>query len=327
MSEIREPLLETRHVTKIYPLSGNRRLTANYDISLKCYRGKTLGIIGESGCGKSTLMRMLVSLERPTAGKIFYHGQDITNLKGELLRQHRQKIQMIFQDPASAFHPGMKVMDIVCEPLLNFRRIKRRAKEAAARRLLELVELPGDFSLRYPRDMSGGQRQRVGIARALALEPELVICDEATSALDVSVQKTIIELLVKLQREKKISYCFICHDIALVRSVSHEVAVMYLGNVVEVLPGEKLTSGSLHPYTRMLTESVIDLNIDSKRLAGNTQGELPDPLEVLTGCPFYTRCGQRREICRRERPALREVREGHQVACHLYTRPAVQIPR
>lgn len=321
MSESRELLVETRHVTKIYPVSGKGRLVADCDVNLKFYRGRTLGIVGESGCGKSTLMRMLVSLERPTEGEIFYRGQDITKLKGEMLRQHRQKIQMIFQDPAAAFHPGMKVMDIVCEPLMNFKRIKRKEKEAAARKLLEMVELPGDFALRYPREMSGGQRQRVGIARALALEPELVICDEATSALDVSVQKTVIELLVKLQKEKHISYAFISHDIALVRAVSHEVAVMYLGNTVEVLPGEKLASGGLHPYTRALAGSVIDLDTDPDRRIERLEGEPPSSLSVPEGCPFYSRCRQRREVCGKERPGLREIGEGHQVACHLFCGP------
>ena len=203
MSETQELILEAKHVTKKYPASGGRMLTANNDVSLKMYRGRTLGVVGESGCGKSTFMRMVVSLEEPTEGEILYRGSDITKLKGEKLRQHRQNIQMVFQDPSAAFNPKMKVMDIICEPLLNFGRIKRSEKEAEARRLLEMVELPGDFALRYPHNMSGGQRQRVGIARALALEPEIIICDEATSALDVSVQKTIIELLVKLQKEKK----------------------------------------------------------------------------------------------------------------------------
>ena len=216
---------------------------------------------------------------------------------------------MIFQDPAAAFPPGMRVMDIVCEPLLNFKRIRRRDREAAAEKLLEMVELPGDFAMRYPRQMSGGQRQRVGIARTLALEPEIVICDEATSALDVSVQKSMAELLVRLQREKNISYCFISHDIALVRAVSHQVAVMYLGNVVEVLPGEQLAEGSLHPYTRALTGAVFDL-----RGKGAGQAEMlreasgaPDGSE---GCPFRQRCRHCTEVCRNERPRLRTVGRG-----------------
>lgn len=316
MSETGERILEVKHVTKRYPAAGHGQLAADYDVNLELYRGRTLGIVGESGCGKSTLARMLASLEPPTEGEILYRGKNLAQLKGEALRLHRQKIQMIFQDPAAAFPPGMRVMDIVCEPLLNFKRIRRRDREAAAEKLLEMVELPGDFAMRYPRQMSGGQRQRVGIARALALEPEIVICDEATSALDVSVQKSVAELLVRLQREKNISYCFISHDIALVRAVSHQVAVMYLGNVVEVLPGEQLAEGSLHPYTRALTGAVFDL-----RGKGAGQAEMlleasgaPDASE---GCPFRQRCRHCTEVCRKERPRLRTVGEGHQVACHL----------
>lgn len=318
MSETQELILEAKHVTKKYPASGGRMLTANNDVSLKMYRGRTLGVVGESGCGKSTFMRMVVSLEEPTEGEILYRGSDITKLKGEKLRQHRQNIQMVFQDPSAAFNPKMKVMDIICEPLLNFGRIKRSEKEAEARRLLEMVELPGDFALRYPHNMSGGQRQRVGIARALALEPEIIICDEATSALDVSVQKTIIELLVKLQKEKNIAYGFICHDIALVQSVAHQVAVMYLGNIVEVLPGEKIGAESLHPYTRALMGAIFDLRMDFSKPIKSIESEPPSPLDVPEGCPFQDRCGQCMEVCRKKKPILRSMGENHQVACHLY---------
>ena len=318
LSETPELILEARHVTKKYPAPNHRTLVAVNDVSLSFYRGKTLGIVGESGCGKSAFMRMAVSLEEPTEGEILYRGRNITNLRGEALRQHRQKVQMVFQDPAAAFSPKMRVMDIVCEPLLNFGRIRRSEREAVARELLEMVELPGDFALRYPHSMSGGQRQRVGIARALALEPELIICDEATSALDVSVQKTIIELLVRLQRERDLALGFVCHDVALVQSLSHQVAVMYLGNVVELLPGEKVGTGGMHPYTRALVGAVFDLNMDFGKPLESIESEAPSPLDVPVGCPFHSRCGQCMEICRRERPRLKEMAEDHQVACHLY---------
>ena len=239
-------VLEAKHVVKQFPASDGRLLTACNDVTLNVYRGKTLGIVGESGCGKSTFVRMLTQMDTPTSGEILLHGKDILHLKGEERRLNRQNLQMVFQDPLASFNPKMKVMDILTEPLRNFGRLKRADREAKARELLRMVELPEDFVYRYPHSMSGGQRQRIGIARALALEPEILVCDEATSALDVSIQETIIQLLVRLQREKQISIVFICHDLALVQSFSHQIAVMYLGHVVEVIPGEQVARGALH---------------------------------------------------------------------------------
>lgn len=318
MSETNELILEAKHVTKKYPASNNRTLIANNDISLNIYKGQTLGVVGESGCGKSTFMRMVVSLEAPTEGEILFHGQDITQLKGEKLRQHRQNIQMVFQDPTAAFNPKMKIKDIICEPLLNFNRIKKSEKDAVARKYLEMVELPGDFADRYPHNMSGGQRQRVGIARALALEPEIIVCDEATSALDVSVQKTVIELLVKLQKEKNIAYGFICHDMALIQSFAHQIAVMYLGNIVEVLPGKDVENGCLHPYTQAMIGAIFDLNMDFSKPIESIESEAPSPLDVPPGCPFQNRCDRCMEICKKEHPTLKTVSKDHQVACHLF---------
>ena len=313
-----EVVLEARHVTRRFPVSDGRSLVANNDINLKFYKGKTLGLVGESGCGKSTFMRFLVSLDVPTEGEILYHGKDITKLKGEKLRQNRQNIQMVFQDPSASFNPKMKVRDILCEPLLNFKRIKPKEKDAAAKKLLEMVELPTDFADRHPHNMSGGQRQRVAIARALALEPEVLIMDEATAALDVSVQKTIIELVTRLQREKNITIGFICHDIALVQSVAHQVAVMYLGNLVEVLPGESIASKSVHPYTKALMGSIFDINMDFSKPIDSIESEAPSPLDVPTGCPFQSRCEHCMDICCRERPKLTELEPEHSVACHLF---------
>ena len=318
MFEKNEIVLEARHVTRRFPTASGKALLANNDINLKFYKGKTLGLVGESGCGKSTFMRFLVSLDTPTEGEIVYRGQDITKLKGEALRQSRQNIQMVFQDPNASFNPKMKIRDIVCEPLLNFGRIRKAEKDATCRRLLEMVELPGDFADRYPHNMSGGQRQRVAIARALALEPEILIMDEATAALDVSVQKTIIELVTKLQREKQIAIGFICHDIALVQSLSHQVAVMYLGTIVEVLPGEDLWKKARHPYTRALIGSVFDTHMDFSVPIAPLQSEVPSPLDAPPGCPFQTRCDHCSDICRKERPGLKTIGEGHEVACHLF---------
>lgn len=309
-------LLKAEHITKKFPTSDGRMLTACNDVNLNVYQGKTLGIVGESGCGKSTFVKMMVNILDPTQGRMIYDGQDITKLKGEKLRKFRPKIQMVFQDPSTAFYSKMKVMDIVTEPLMNFGRIKRSEKEEKAKELLRLVELPDDYVYRFPHSMSGGQRQRVGIARALALEPEIIVCDEATSALDVSVQDHIIELLVKLQKEKGISFVFICHDVALVQSLAHEVAVMYLGNVVEVLPGEEVRTNAQHPYTKALLGAIFSTRMDFTKEIKSIESEAPSPLDVPAGCPFQNRCEECMEICREERPELIEIGEGHMAACH-----------
>ena len=318
MFDEKDVVLETRHVTRKFPAPGGRTLTACRDVNLKLYKGKTLGLVGESGCGKSTFMRFLVSLDTPTEGEIFFHGKDITRLKGEELRQNHQYIQMVFQDPSASFNPKMKIRDIICEPLMNFKRIQASEKEEAARRLLEMVDLPADFADRYPHNMSGGQRQRVAIARAIALEPEIIVMDEATCALDVSVQKTIIELVVGLQKKKGISIGFIAHDLGLIQSFAHQIAVMYLGTIVEVLPGEEISSKAMHPYTQALLGAVFDLNMDFSKKIESIESEAPSPLDIPPGCPFQDRCGRCMEICRKTLPALKDMGEGHQVACHLY---------
>ena len=316
MSNQKEVILEAKHVTKRFPASGGRVLVANNDVSLKFYKGETLGVVGESGCGKSTFMKFLVSLDTPSEGEILYRGKDITKLKGEELRQNRQNIQMVFQDPTSSFNPKMKIRDIVCEPLLNFKRIKKSEKDAVCRRLLKMVELPGDFADRYPHNMSGGQRQRVAIARALALEPEIIIMDEATSALDVSVQKTIIELVTKLQQEKNITIGFICHDIALIQQCAHQIAVMYLGSVVEVAEKAQLYSNPMHPYTKALLSAIPLPDVKKKRQRIILEGDVPSAYNPPSGCKFHTRCPYATDRCRQEAPVLQEVEKGHKAACH-----------
>lgn len=317
MFETAEVILEAKHVTRRFAASKGRTLLANHDVNLKMYKGKTLGLVGESGCGKSTFMRFLVSLDMPSEGQILYRSKDITKLKGEELRRNRQNIQMVFQDPSASFNPKMKIREILCEPLMNFGRIRASEKDAAAKKLLKMVELPEEFADRYPHNMSGGQRQRVAIARALALEPEILIMDEATAALDVSVQKTIIELVSKLQREKDITIGFICHDIALVKSVAHQIAVMYLGNVVEVIPGEDLADKAVHPYTQALMGAIFDIHMDFSKPIESIESEAPSPLDVPEGCPFQNRCESCMEICRQKQPDLVELEPGHCVACHL----------
>lgn len=293
-------------------------LTACDNVTLNAYAGQTLGIIGESGCGKSTLVRTILQIHPADGGEVIFDGQDILKLRGEAARQNRRKIQMVFQDPTAAFNPKMKVKEIVCEPLLNFGLIKKSEVDAKAAELLRMVELPEDFKDRYPHNMSGGQRQRLGIARALSLEPKIVVCDEATSALDVSVQEKICELLVRLQKEKGITYLFICHDLGLVDLMCHQIAVMYLGNIVEYIGyGRRISTEGMHPYTKALMKSVFKVDFKPGEKIEPLESEIPSPLALPKGCPFQSRCGQCMEICRSEKPELKEVVPGHFVACHL----------
>ena len=313
MSEV---ILSVEHVTKKFPVSGGRFLTACDDITFNVRKGETVAVVGESGCGKTTLLKAIMNMQKPTSGKIIFHGEDITQLTGEAKRQNYRHIQMVFQDPTAAFNPKMKVRDIVCEPLINFDLISKGEVDSKARELLTQVDLPADFVDRYPNNMSGGQRQRVAIARALALEPEIIACDEASSALDVSVQDTIIKLLVKLQREKGITYIFICHDMALVSLFSHRVAVMYLGNMMEKLDGDKL-DGARHPYTRALLKAVFSTDQEKNQYIGILPGDIPSPLNIPSGCPFQNRCEYCQELCQQKKPAFREVEPNHFVACHF----------
>ncbi|HIU64498.1 MAG TPA: ABC transporter ATP-binding protein [Candidatus Avacidaminococcus intestinavium] len=256
-------LLETKDLTKEFAISENAKIVACNNISLDVYRGKTLGIVGESGSGKSTLVKMIVQMYKPTSGSVYFMGEDITKLSGNKARQNRRRIQMVFQDPTASFNPKMLIKDIICEPLQNFNLIKRDEVQAKAEEMLQQVGLPVEFANRYPHSMSGGQRQRVAIARALVLNPEIIIFDEATSALDVSVQKSIIDLLKDLQKKHNITYIFICHDLALANQVSDEIAIMYLGSVMEKV--SDICEDCLHPYSKSLLDSVFDVNYSNDK--------------------------------------------------------------
>lgn len=310
-------ILEINHLTKKFPVDDGRMLTACNDITLRAYEGKTLGIIGESGCGKSTLVRTLLRIHPATSGEVIFEGHDLLKSKGEQLRQDRRKIQMVFQDPTAAFNPKMLVKDILTEPLKNYGLIKSSEVDAKAAELLEMVELPVEFKDRYPHSISGGQRQRLGIARALSLEPKIVVCDEATSALDVSVQETVCELLCKLQKEKNITYLFIAHDLGLVDLMCHQVAVMYLGNVVEWMETGRIADHCKHPYTQALLRAVFKVDFQPGEKIEPLEGEIPSPLDLPQGCPFASRCPHCNERCLREKPELKEIEHGHWVACHL----------
>ena len=288
------------------------------DVSFQIFRGETLGVVGESGCGKTTTGRCILQLEKPTAGEIIYNGDDITKYTSKQMIDVRKKIQVIFQDPYSSLNPRMKVGDILSEPMKVHKIITSEAdRQTRVRYLLNVCGLASAFADRYPHEMSGGQRQRVGIARALAMEPELIICDEAVSALDVSIQAQVINLLEDLRDEFDLTYLFISHDLSVVRHICHRVAVMYLGHVVELADGDELFENPMHPYTQLLLNAVPipDPEIEKARAHEIIKGEIPSPINPPSGCVFHPRCPSAVDVCKKEFPPLRELKPGHWVAC------------
>ena len=289
-------VLQAKHITKVYPASGKRSLTACNDISLNVYKGKTLGIVGESGCGKSTFVRMLMQLENPTEGEILYHGKDLLSVSGREKRNNRRHMQMVYQDPLASFDPKMKIIDILTEPLLNFGMLKKPDKAKRRKELLKMVDLSEEFLYRYPHNMSGGQRQRVSIARALSLEPEILVCDEATSALDVSIQKNIIELLVRLQKEN-ISVLFLSVMILLWFSPCTSAGGNVPGEYRRSNTGDEVAKYACHPYTQALLDALFSIHMEPGKKIGSIEGEVPSPLDVPPGCPFQNRCNDSAEEC------------------------------
>jgi len=317
-------LLEVKNLKVHFPVKHGvfsrvrSHVKAVDDVSFSIAPGETLGLVGESGCGKTTLGRAIVRLLEPTAGSILFEGEDITALQGADLRARRRKLQMIFQDPYGSLDPHMTVREIIGEAL----DIHKLAEDAFARQkrieeLLQAVGLDPAHAQRYPHEFSGGQRQRIGIARALAVEPKLIVCDEPVSALDVSVQAQIVNLLQNLQAERGIAYLFIAHDLAVVEHISRRVLVMYLGRVVELSDAKSVVRAPKHPYTQALLSAVPVVDPDSKRQRMILPGDVPSPIDPPGGCPFHPRCPVAEARCRTEPPLLREVTPAHWAACHL----------
>ncbi len=290
-------------------------------ISFFIRRGETLGLVGESGCGKSTTGRAILQLYRPTGGHVYFDGVDLTQLKGSELRRMRRRMQMIFQDPYASLNPRMTVEAIVGEPLEVHGLARGKEKRERVQELLKQVGLNPYFINRYPHEFSGGQRQRIGIARALAVDPEFIVCDEPISALDVSIQAQIINLLEDLQEQRGLTYLFIAHDLSVVRHISDRVAVMYLGKIVELADRDELYNNPLHPYTQALLSAVPipDPDVEAKRERIILQGDVPSPANPPRGCNFHTRCPRVMDICREHEPAFVDVGGGHYVACFLYS--------
>src|SRR6266700_763989 len=320
-----KPLLEVKGLQMHFPVTegiiinrkvGDVKAVDGIDFSVR--RGETLGLVGESGCGKTTTGRCILRLERPTGGEILYDGVDVATMERRQLQALRRRIQVIFQDPYSSLNPRMKVGDIIGEPI-KVHGIEPDAgrRSARVRELLSVCGLNPRFADRYPHEMSGGQRQRVGIARALALEPEFIVCDEAVSALDVSIQAQVINLLEDLRGRFGLTYLFIAHDLSVVRHLCQRVAVMYLGRIVELADCDELFDNALHPYTRALLDAVPvpDPSVEAGRKFRPVKGEVPSPINSPSGCAFHPRCPIAVESCSRVRPELREVRAGHWVAC------------
>jgi oligopeptide/dipeptide ABC transporter ATP-binding protein len=323
MSAQSTPLLEVVGLVKHFPVRRglfSRRtgaVRAVDGISFAIAAGETLGLVGESGCGKSTAAKTILKLIEPTAGMVRLRGERIDHLPPRAMRQWRRELQVVFQDPYSSLNPRLRAGDIVAEPLVNFGVMRGAALRDRVAGLFAQVGLSADAMRRYPHEFSGGQRQRIGIARALALDPSLVVCDEPVSALDVSVQAQVINLLKELQRERHLSYLFVAHDLAVVEHISHRVAVMYLGKIVELAPKDALFSAPLHPYTEALLSAVPQPDPETKRNRIILRGDVPSPIDPPPGCRFHTRCLYAEPRCRVDEPELREVAPGHRVACHL----------
>lgn len=319
-----EPLLQVKDVKKHFPIKGGLIFSKNTGtvkavdgISFDVFEGETLGLVGESGCGKSTTGRLILQLIKPTAGQVIFKGQDLTKLSMEEMRKKRREIQMIFQDPYASLNPRRTVNEIISEPLVVHSIGTSAERKKRVEQLLDVVGLRREHGERYPHEFSGGQRQRIGIARALAVQPKLIICDEPVSALDVSVQAQVINLLEDLQQEFGLTYVFIAHDLSVVKHISNRVAVMYLGRMVELAEFAELYNNPQHPYTQALLSAIPIPNPQLKRKRIVLQGDVPSPINPPAGCHFHPRCPYAFDRCQQEQPQLIDLGAGHFTACHL----------
>jgi len=317
-----EPLIQVKDVSVYFPVRGGtpfgkkKQVKAVDHVSLCIPKGETFGLVGESGCGKSTLANAILGMVKPTGGQIFFGDVELTALSPKELRLARREMQMIFQDPFSSLNPRFDVYRLISEPMLIRGGYTKAEMEERVVELLELVGLSKDDLYRYPTDFSGGQRQRIGIARAISLNPEFLVCDEPVSALDVSIHAQILDLLMDLQEKLGMTYLFISHNLAVVKDICPSVAVMFLGNIMETGDTKTIFNNPLHPYTQSLLSAVLDLDVDSTKQRIILKGEVPSPIDVPPGCPFCTRCPRAKDQCRQAKPELQLAEPGHFVACH-----------
>lgn len=313
---MQQPLIEVKDLCKYFPVGKNKLLKAVDNVSFTIARGETLGLVGESGCGKTTCGRTLLKFYNKTSGDIYFKGEDTAKLDRNALFAFKKSAQMIFQDPYSSLDPRMTIGEIIAEGMGVHFGYTQKEKVAKVRELLEKISLTEDYANRFAHELSGGQRQRIGIARALAVGPEFIVCDEPISALDVSIQAQIVNLLIRLQKEHNLTYLFITHDLSMVRHISDRVGIMYLGSLVELGSSKAIFEETLHPYTKSLISAIPEADPHSKRERIRLTGEVPSPIDSPSGCKFRLRCPEAQPRCAQEAPALREINPGHFVACH-----------
>lgn len=311
-----ENLIEVKDLCKYFDAGKKGTLKAVDNVNLFIRKGETLGLVGESGCGKTTCGRTILKLYDPTSGSVIFDGEDVSKMKGKELLKFKKRAQMIFQDPYSSLDPRMTIGEIVAEGMDVHHRMSAKDRDAKVAGLLRSVGLKEDFANRFAHELSGGQRQRIGIARALAVDPDFIVCDEPISALDVSIQAQVVNLLIKLQKERGLTYLFISHDLSMVRHISDRVGVMYLGSLVELTDSKEIFSNPIHPYTKILMSAIPVADPDAEVERMEIKGEVPSPLNAPSGCKFRTRCPYATELCAQQVPPLEEVAPGHFVACH-----------